>query len=163
MPKCIQCNKLFEEGLAFNKFCSRACQRSYYSNQYYHKNEKERNKQRVRNRKRYYSIIIKNPILINKLRQNMRGWYLKNKEKHIKKVMEYSKKNYYKYKEKYKIRQYTSKKFRLEMIKQYKSCQKCGSKKNLELHHIHYSRKREDLMLLCRVCHNKEHLMYKSF
>ncbi len=44
-----------------------------------------------------------------------------------------------------------------------KTCQKCGSKKKLEAHHLTYKHHRnemkylEDLITLCRDCHEKEH------
>lgn len=42
-----------------------------------------------------------------------------------------------------------------------KTCEKCGSNNMLEIHHIHYdnifNEKDEDLMLLCKKCHAKEH------
>jgi 5-methylcytosine-specific restriction endonuclease McrA len=44
-----------------------------------------------------------------------------------------------------------------------KTCQKCGSKKKIEAHHLTYKHHRnemkhlEDLITLCRDCHEKEH------
>ena len=44
-----------------------------------------------------------------------------------------------------------------------KTCQRCGSKKKLEAHHLTYKHHRnemkhlEDLITLCRDCHKKEH------
>lgn len=44
-----------------------------------------------------------------------------------------------------------------------KTCQKCGSKKKLEAHHLTYKHHKnemkhlEDLITLCRDCHEKEH------
>lgn len=41
------------------------------------------------------------------------------------------------------------------------NCEKCGEKKNLQIHHLTYknifNEKPEDLMILCRSCHRKEH------
>ncbi len=40
-------------------------------------------------------------------------------------------------------------------------CERCGSKKHPQVHHLTYERRGcerdEDLMLLCRVCHEREH------
>jgi 5-methylcytosine-specific restriction endonuclease McrA len=42
-----------------------------------------------------------------------------------------------------------------------KKCEKCGTKKQIQVHHIHYSNlyneEPEDLILLCSGCHKKEH------
>ena len=42
-----------------------------------------------------------------------------------------------------------------------KSCEKCGNKKRLEVHHLTYknvfNEEPEDLIILCRKCHQKEH------
>jgi 5-methylcytosine-specific restriction endonuclease McrA len=42
-----------------------------------------------------------------------------------------------------------------------RNCEKCGSKKNIEVHHLHYKNifkeKIEDLKVLCDKCHKKEH------
>lgn len=46
-----------------------------------------------------------------------------------------------------------------------KTCQKCGSKKKLEAHHLTYKhhgnemKHLDDLITLCRDCHEKEHLI----
>jgi len=43
-------------------------------------------------------------------------------------------------------------------------CEICGSKKQLELHHLHYrtltKENPEDVILLCRDCHQKQHNYY---
>lgn len=42
-----------------------------------------------------------------------------------------------------------------------KQCQRCGEKKTLQVHHLTYERvyheQLEDLLILCAVCHTKEH------
>lgn len=42
-----------------------------------------------------------------------------------------------------------------------KKCEKCGSLKNLHIHHLHYNNifkeEPEDLMILCGNCHSNEH------
>jgi 5-methylcytosine-specific restriction endonuclease McrA len=45
-------------------------------------------------------------------------------------------------------------------IAEYK-CQKCGSKKNLQVHHLNYdsvgNENQHDVIVLCKNCHEKEH------
>ena len=52
-------------------------------------------------------------------------------------------------------------KIRLDIIQTRKKCERCGSKNKLEVHHKHYKNifkeEPEDLELLCRRCHKKEH------
>lgn len=43
------------------------------------------------------------------------------------------------------------------LIKKYKHCMLCPSTKKLEIHHIRYTKKIEDVMLLCQECHKKMH------
>ena len=47
-------------------------------------------------------------------------------------------------------------------------CEQCGSRKQLEVHHLTYKRvggneKDDDLEVLCRSCHKIEHLRKKAF
>ena len=41
------------------------------------------------------------------------------------------------------------------------TCQKCGSKKNLQVHHLNYkslgNERKEDVTVLCKKCHEEEH------
>jgi len=50
---------------------------------------------------------------------------------------------------------------RLDILTIRKSCEKCGSKKKLQVHHKHYKNifkeEPEDLELLCDKCHKNEH------
>ena len=44
------------------------------------------------------------------------------------------------------------------LIEKYKECQKCGATEDLEIHHIgDYSN--QEILLLCKNCHRKEHLL----
>lgn len=52
--------------------------------------------------------------------------------------------------------------FRLKIINERgKKCEKCGNKKYLEIHHLTYdnvfNETRNDVMVLCDLCHRKEH------
>lgn len=46
-----------------------------------------------------------------------------------------------------------------------KKCEKCGSTKQIEVHHLHYknifNEKMEDLQVLCKPCHIEEHRILK--
>lgn len=50
---------------------------------------------------------------------------------------------------------------RLDILTSRKVCERCGSKKRLQVHHKHYrnifNEEPEDLELLCDRCHKKEH------
>jgi predicted nucleic acid-binding Zn ribbon protein len=41
-------------------------------------------------------------------------------------------------------------------------CQHCGSYANLDIHHIKYGNKPEDVLLLCHRCHMKEHAKLRN-
>jgi hypothetical protein len=43
------------------------------------------------------------------------------------------------------------------LLKQFSGCQLCNSINNLEIHHIRYTDKLNDCMLLCQLCHKKIH------
>jgi len=53
------------------------------------------------------------------------------------------------------------------IIAEYKSCQYCGSKNQLNVHHLDYSQRGQEykdlscLILLCRACHETEHVIEK--
>lgn len=48
--------------------------------------------------------------------------------------------------------------FRESLLEIYDGCQRCGSKENLEIHHLTYlSPKFKDLIILCRNCHRQLH------
>lgn len=89
-----------------------------------------------------------------------KNWVIKNKEK----SKEYHK-NYMRElrktkreKEMMKIRDYAYNHLKPILIKRYNGCKKCGSKNKLEIHHIKYTNKLEDVMILCIKCHKKIHL-----
>lgn len=58
---------------------------------------------------------------------------------------------------KYLLRMKTYKKLRKNIIEDRKVCEKCGSNKDLQIHHEEYKLDKEVLMLLCRGCHMKHH------
>jgi len=47
--------------------------------------------------------------------------------------------------------------FKERLIIKFGSCQSCGSKNKLEVHHKKYTFKIEDCELLCRLCHIQKH------
>lgn len=51
---------------------------------------------------------------------------------------------------------------RNDIIRLIKKCEVCGSKKSLEVHHLHYknifNELYSDLKLMCKRCHHYEHL-----
>tara|TARA_R110002020_G_scaffold420639_2_gene629784 strand:+ start:215 stop:517 length:303 start_codon:yes stop_codon:yes gene_type:complete len=63
------------------------------------------------------------------------------------------------YKEYLKSKEWSE--IRLEIIKTRKKCERCGSKKRLQVHHITYknifNEEPNDLELLCSGCHKAEH------
>ena len=59
--------------------------------------------------------------------------------------------------ERKKIRDYSYQKFRTLLLEKIGECEKCSSKKNLELHHHTYSKERSAVQLLCKKCHIKTH------
>jgi hypothetical protein len=56
--------------------------------------------------------------------------------------------------------------FRWEIIKERKSCQKCGSMNKLHVHHKHYRtyhhERPQDVLLLCESCHDRLHKEHKE-
>ncbi len=83
--------------------------------------------------------------------------------RYAKKVIESKKPKKKSHKEKYYTYLLSCKwrKIRTKIIKERKSCERCGSKIILQLHHKTYenifNEKDEDLELLCRKCHKLEH------
>lgn len=67
---------------------------------------------------------------------------------------------YTKYKDYLKSKEWTE--MKIDLIQNRGSkCENCGKKGNVDVHHLTYERlykeDPEDLMLLCRSCHSKEH------
>jgi len=94
-----------------------------------------------------------------------REQYIKNPGSH-KQSKEYIKnylKEYNKNQEnhrKYLIRQKDNHGLRNKLLNQFGSCQLCGSKINLEIHHKTYDESK-DVILLCRICHKRLHRKIK--
>lgn len=82
-------------------------------------------------------------------------WKLKNK----KKVADQKKRHRLKYdlREITSIYNFANRTLKPLLIKKFKGCQFCKYKKNLEIHHIKYTKKFEDVLLLCRECHLNIH------
>lgn len=66
---------------------------------------------------------------------------------------------YHKYKDKWNKKLCPSKRKEFILLKN-KKCEICSSNKDLEIHHINYSREFEDLSLLCQNCHRIFHKSY---
>lgn len=105
--------------------------RKEYDKKYYEKNKEKRKKQQAK--------------------------YYEENKKHLKQEMsKYGKKRdykaeYIKYKDKIQIRN----KSKYKYAKFKNQCSICGITENLELHHIQYTR--DDIVVVCRVCHCKIH------
>lgn len=104
------------------------------------------------NRKQFFLNLLK-----NKENKVISGKYKKKSSKTKKRTLKGITKEY---------RQYLNspewKKLRESFISHKGSkCEKCGSESNLQVHHLHYKNifkeKFEDLMVLCKSCHRKEH------
>lgn len=89
----------------------------------------------------------------------MKEWYQKNKIKHNKEVL----KSYYRDKNKWNSRRYTLELSKKGVIILNERC-KCGSIKNMEIHHEEYPGKKREIIIaadkkliykLCRKCHSK--------
>lgn len=98
----------------------------------------------------------------------MRKYMRKNPEK-FKRSKEYMReymKNYmmkHDNHNKYLLRQKDYFAFRKKLIDLYKECQECGSKENLEMHHLDYSDSNiGNIIILCRKCHRHLHRIYKN-
>ncbi len=84
--------------------------------------------------------------------------HLKNKKKKVKKLSKNS------WKKKYKKYLLSNEWAQLKIdLFEYrgKECEKCGETKYLQVHHLSYKNifheEPEDLMILCKSCHKKEH------
>ena len=135
-----------------------------YDKKYHNKNKEKRNK------------ISKDYYKKNK-DTKIKEYRLKNRKQILLYSREYNKKNkdknrkYYKeHKENYKL---TAKKQRVKHINKIKirnythrnkqkgtKCEKCGSKKNLEFHHINYNKNK--VITLCRKCHINLHSEFSN-
>lgn len=136
-----------------------------YSKEYY-----EKNKDKVNKKCRDYHKRKRTKRL-----EYMKKWRTKNKKhtkeyygKHRDRITQYNKewreknkdwtkenrkKNYNKHKS--EIRYYAYYHLRKPIIKERKKCEKCGSIIKLETHHKKYTKNPEDILLLCKSCHNK--------
>lgn len=104
----------------------------------------------------------------NQLKSELRRLTKKKKRKESKKKfskakklknkrLENHKRKYYKY---LKSKEWTDIKIDLYQTRG-KKCEVCGSINRIEVHHVHYKNvfkeEPEDLILLCKNCHKKEH------
>ena len=106
----------------------------------------------------------------NKQKEKALIYYYKNREKRIEYAREYNKNNkeikraYDKKRRKLKnynkiksIQHYSKRVHFPKLLKKYNRCQICESKEKLEIHHIRYTKKISDCLLLCQSCHKKLH------
>ena len=77
--------------------------------------------------------------------------------KHQDQLKKYTKKYNIINKEQNRIRSYAHRYLRDKLIKERKKCEICGSKKDLQIHHIKYNNDEENLMVVCRKCHHWTH------
>lgn len=154
------CKKCEKEIIGRNKkatFCSDKCRVGYNSK-----------KRRLRN--------SDNKEFLEYHRNKSREWYQNNKERQNKNVL----RDYFKNKDKWRIRQsaINNKKDIFEV--KGSVCEKCGSKENLEMHHLEYKRlprylcsrwnKKERILfycsiiqILCKKCHIKVSVENRKF
>ncbi len=107
----------------------------------YGKIYREKNKEKINKRLREY---FRKHLPVNKQSKeyikNYMKEYMKDEEKH----------------RKYLVRQRDYFKLRKRLIAEFKACQKCNSKLNLEVHHEDYFKEGE-VLILCRKCHRRLH------
>jgi len=107
---------------------------------------------------------------IEKRRESSRWCYYRNREKRLiqqrqwdkdnkDKKREYDRKRRLENRDNFikNINHYARKKYYKDLLEKYGGCQLCSSIKKLEIHHIRYTKKIEDLLLLCQKCHKKLH------
>lgn len=142
-------------------------QKRIYDQEYFQKHKERILARHKKWRKKFGKEFEKRRYKKNKDKRSLsrKKYYLKNKEKVLRKSKEYRQKNKEKYKtyqkkyyqnnkEKNRERRFAN--YYKEILKKSK-CEKCGSKENLEFHHLNYKRKTFDVMILCMNCHKKEH------
>ena len=148
MKKCIRCNsKLIGKQ---TKFCCKKCCDIYHhskNKKYYRAKAKEWN---INNPERSY--------------QNHKKALAKFRHEKRDRFNELMRNHYKRNKQKYSVRANTNL-YRDKFINALHSrCQNCGSKQNLELHHLQYIWYKEfelnvkNLRLLCTKCHGKAHI-----
>ncbi len=121
---------------------------------------RDENKEQRNNYSREY---FKRPGVLKKRREYLREYFRKYPKKY-KQSKEYINNYLKKYlqdpekHEKYIQRQRDYFKFKNILKTIYKECSKCGSKENLEMHHLTYKNPTiKDIMILCRKCHKVLH------
>ena len=139
MIKCLRCKKEVERRGNNQKFCSRDC-----ACKYWRENNPEKQKKLTETWQR------KNQ---ERMRKVEKRWRKDNPEKEKEKVKRYRKK----YPEKAKAHNYANNVLRKKILEERKVCEKCGSNKNLELHHKRYENNKKAILLLCKKCHLKIH------
>ena len=105
-----------------------------------------------------------------KQKETVRLNYYKNREKRLAYQREYDKKHKGRKRKQDQKRRATTNKNKLRVIqnysrkhyfaklfKKYGGCQLCKSIDKLEIHHIKYTKKINDCLLLCQNCHKKIH------
>lgn len=109
---------------------------------------KDKEKQRVKALENYYN---------NRERklQYQREYDKKNKDK--KNEYEREKRRGKLYNLKKSIQHYSQEYHYLLLLEKFGSCQFCGSKENLQIHHKKYTHEIGDCLLLCLDCHKKIH------
>ena len=157
MPICPLCNiNVKNPG-----YCSQ-CNKEYHKQWYKQNLQRERKKSKIYSQE--YRKIHKEHCreyqreYQKKLGKRYKLYLLKWRKKNVSKIKKYNEKYREKNKEKQKLWSYAYYYLRDKMIKEIGKCQKCGSQNQLELHHIEYNNNPKSIRLLCRVCHQGEHL-----
>lgn len=94
-------------------------------------------------------------------REQARRWNAKWKKKYPEKYRQitksYANSLTEQEKKKRKIRIAVQDSLRKKILEQRMKCEQCGSKENLDIHHIKYINKPEYVLLVCRICHAEIH------
>lgn len=126
---CIVCNNEFYPTNGRAQTCSRKC--SYERHKVYSK--------------KYQQEHLDKVAIWN------RKWRQKNKEL----IRKYSKEKYKKHKARINLRDKTRYLLKKYNIKKEGICPSCNQYKDLEIHHLTYTR--DDFILICKECHLKRH------
>lgn len=135
--KCPFCKKFFLQKIVIQKCCSIKCSKKLWRKNNYAKHLHSARIYKSKNRE----------LLCKKWKK----YSLKNKEK----LRVYFKR--YNLVHKKEIREKNRERLRAwrEIIKL--KCYECGSKDNLEIHHLDYAYKTKNFVVLCLSCHHKKH------
>ncbi len=146
---CIYCGKEFKLTSSLRKYCSHNC--------YYQKNKNKIIKRVVKWQKKNPEKVrkankkgIQKFVDDGRMKKFMRKYYLKNKKKWMSRSITY------------KIVYHKGSYKKIILEKDFFKCKKCGTKRDLQIHHKIYPTKKEEILkaiksgtiyILCKKCH----------